>query len=152
MKQRPFFGDSCHIVVFILYYYWKQSCCAEEVKKDSRSQRQRPEMLFRQRADWWQTADENRLLQIQAGITTSDEDYHARKTEVKRVHAPLQRGLWGWWLWWWFSCNHLPHCVVMATQPEAWALGRRGGNGEQGEGGMHGPSVLLLQPPPLRIN
>lgn len=36
-----------------------------------------------------------------------------------------------WWSWWGFSCNHLPHLVVMATQPEARALGRRGGNRER---------------------
>lgn len=48
-------------------------------------------MLVGRRAAEWHTAD--RSLQIQAGITTLDEDYRARKTEAKRVHAPLQSGL-----------------------------------------------------------
>lgn len=63
--------------------------------------------------------------------------------------APLKRGLWGWWSWWGFSCNHLPHLVVMATQPEARALGRRGGSKEREGGrgrdaGKHGPQCGCL--------
>lgn len=57
-------------------------------------------------------------------------------THTSVVHHSV---LWGWWSWWGFSCNHLPHLVVMATQPEARALGHRGGNGERGrDAGKHG--------------
>lgn len=29
----------------------------------------------------------------------------------------------GWWSWWGFSCSHLPHLVVMATQQEVEVFG-----------------------------
>lgn len=51
--------------------------------------------------------------------------------------------LWECWSWWGSSCNHLIHLVVMATQPEAWALGHRGGNAEREGCWEAWPSVWL---------
>lgn len=70
-----------------------------------------------------------------------------RRRSMQQTQSALlqhcKRGLWGWWSWWGFSCNHLPHLVVMATQPEARALGRRGGKREREGCWEAWPSVWL---------
>lgn len=106
--------------------------------------------MARKKAESWHTPESNERRVIYGDVWDSKQELLGwtansmqAKTRTYCVSAPLKRGLWGWWSWWGFSCNHLPHLVAMATQPEARALGRRGGNREREGCWEAWPSVWL---------